>query len=1270
MRVETASHGYRIEYVNRHVMTKRSNPCSPWSTISYLLIVVSCFTGCGRRHATSEPTVTTEVFTTLNDSIAWRDLKHREAMTDGPRFEKLTAEKTGIDFKHRWDPPVRHAKQLDNAMAGGGVCIGDYDGDGLADIYLTRPQGGGRLYRNLGGFRFEDATYRAGVNDREAWSGGATFVDIDNDRDLDLYVCGYDTRNRLFVNQGDGNFRESAGEYGLDFRGASVMMAFADYDNDGDLDGYLVTNRLMPDRAIEGQITYQDGEWVVPPAARELMYVMVMPDGKPQMLMGGQYDHLYRNNGPGKKFTDVSDQAGITGTYYGLSATWWDYNEDGFPDLYVANDFYGPDHLYRNDGDGTFTDVAQELLPHTPWYSMGSDVADVNNDGRLDLMGSDMAGTTHFKAKVAMGEMDSFDNFFLTYPEPRQVMQNTLYLNSGSGRFLEIASLAGLQKTDWTWAVKFGDLDNDGHVDLYVSNGMTREWFNSDLRSKAEELGGLRTDAAWKMWIDSPQQTEANLAYRNQGDLKFASVGGEWGLDEVGVSFGAAFGDLDNDGDLDLVVNNFEGLVSVYRNQGSDGHRVMLQLIGKQTNSHGIGATVRAETTCGVQTRYLTLSRGFMSANEPVVHFGLGDQSTMDRLAIRWPGGTEQTFESLPADRFYQIRETNTSSPPRQEIESEPLLFVTGTIQSSARLKHEEQPYDDFARQPLLPNKLSQLGPGLAWGDVDSDGDDDLFVGGARGQAGTLLLQTGYGEFKPLPSPALEAAKSCEDMGALFFDAEGDGDIDLYVVSGGVESLPNDEALRDRLYLNDGASRLTIAGDGALPDVRDSGSVVAAADFDRDGDLDLFIGTRVIPGQYPLVPASRLLRNDSTTAPKFTDVTDQLAPQLQTSGLVTSAVWSDVDDDGWLDLLVSHEWGPVKLYHNQDGSFTDVTAEAGLDKLLGWWNGIAARDIDNDGDMDYAVTNFGLNTKYGAPSPENPIVIYYGDFDGSGTMRLVEAKRVEETLLPVRGKSCSQNAIPLVGTNFPTYRKFALASLSEIYTNDCLDSADRFEANTLASGVLINDGHGHFTFQPLPRIAQASPAFGVVFTEVDGDGYPDLYLVQNFFHPQPETPRMDGGMSLLLLGGGKPEGPKWQPFFPDRSGLVVTGDAKAVTTTDVNQDGLLDFVVSVNDDVVVTCERQQPERDLIQTIRLEAHGANRTAAGARVTVTLTDGIRQTAEVQAGGGYLSQSSSILAFGTGNGPGTRIERIEVRWPDGNRSSHKFDELFDQPYVIHQP
>ncbi|MCH9022307.1 MAG: CRTAC1 family protein, partial [Planctomycetes bacterium] len=570
-------------------------------------------------------------------------------------FEKKENSQIGIDFRHIWNPPKGREIELDSATPGGGVCIGDFDGDNLPDIFLTRPHDPDRLYKNLGNFQFADVTEEAGIN-HHAWSNGATFADIDNDGDLDLFICTNNMPNLLYINQGDGTFKERAKQFGLDFKGASIMMAFADYDGDGDLDAYLVTNRLNLSEPVEAVFKTKNGEVFIHDTLLEQHDLIMHPNGKHLVIQAGQYDRLYRNNGDGT-FTNVSKQAGISGNHRGLSATWWDFNNDRLPDLYVANDFYGPDHLYKNNGDGTFTDVIAQTMPHTPWFSMGADVADINNDDLLDFMGSDMSGSSHFKQKLSMGEMTTAA-WFLQKPTPRQYMRNTLYLNTGTERFMEAAYLAGLADTDWTWSIKFADLDNDSHVDLFITNGMTRDWVDSDLLEELEKIKG-KTDRYYSdnFWKDKPKRAEPNLAYKNLGNLRFKSVGPQWGLDHVGVSFGAALADLDRDGDLDLVVNNFDEPPSIYQNHVQKQHRILIRLVGKSSNRYGIGATVKLNIGSAILTRYLTLSRGFMSANEPVIHYGLENHKTIDRLTILWPSGHTQTFNNLPADRFYTVTE-------------------------------------------------------------------------------------------------------------------------------------------------------------------------------------------------------------------------------------------------------------------------------------------------------------------------------------------------------------------------------------------------------------------------------------------------------------------------------------------------------------------------------------------------------------------------------------------------------------------------------------
>jgi hypothetical protein len=1155
---------------------------------------------------------------------------------DNTLFERLSSAQTGIDFTSRIEEQHPNRYLYETGFAGGGVAIGDVDGDERPDLFFVSGPDENRLYRQTGDFQFEDVTEKAGVGGGPLWGAGAAMADVNNDGRLDIYVSNYDAPNQLFINQGDGTFRDQAFEYHLDKIDACLMAAFADYDLDGDLDVYLLTNRyvLPGPRPAKPPVDAIDGQLRIRPEYEKYYDFTV---GNNVDDRAGRSDGLLRNDGDGK-FTDVSIEAGLWGRFHGLSATWWDYNEDGLPDIYVANDFNGPDQLLHNNGNGTFSDVTAQSQPRMPWFSMGSDAADVNNDGHVDLMVADMARTSQVARMTSAVPVR--DEHILAAYKPMQTMWNALYLNLGVDRFMEVANLAGVDSTNWTWAVKLADFDNDGRVDMFFSNGFTHDFSHGDhpMNAQLEQTGTV-----WDLTADQPPLREQNLAYRNQGELRFEDVSRAWGLDDVGISMSTAYADIDRDGDLDLIVANADGPPSVYRNASRAEHSILVRLEGARSNRFGLGATIRATTKSGEQVRYLSPMTGYNSTNEPLVHFGLADNATIDELTVAWPSGHRQVFQNLAADRLYTIAEPDTPPPVKNRPPRKPTWFVRSPSLSEAA--HRERPFNDFEKQPLLPRKLSQLGPGMACGDIDRDGDDDLFLGGAAGQAGSIWINQGQGQFVRLPSESLDADRECEDMGAVWLDADSDGDLDLFVTSGGVEAGNTRRLLQDRLYLNDGHGRLTRAPSDTLPEFWDSGGPVAAADFDRDGDIDLFVGGRVVPEKYPLTPNSRLLRNEEG---RFTDAIPSAAPQLQASGLVTSALWTDIDNDGWLDLIVTHEWGPVKLYRNREGRLVDQTETAGLGRYTGWWNGITGRDIDGDGDIDYVATNFGLNTPYRA-SAEFPARLYYGDFDDSGNMVQVEAYYNQGALYPRRDKFTSALGTPFLAEKFKTHAAFGRASLADVYSQEKLNSAQEFSINTLESGVFVNDGQGVFDFRPLPRIAQASPGFGLSLGDFDADGKVDLYIVQNFFNPQPGIDRMAGGLSQLLRGDGHGG---FSPVMPAESGLIVPDDAKSLAVTDLNGDGWPDFVIGVNDAPVIACENRGSKLGRPFQIRLNGKKGNPTGIGSRISLRMDDGAVQTAELYAGDNYLSQSSATVTFGIPNG--RNVTSVEVRWPDGQRIS----------------
>ena len=1173
-------------------------------------------------------------------------LKKRNDQSSEKLFTKLSPDLTNIDFVNQIDLNEPMKRLYHSGFVCGGVALGDFNKDNKLDIFLVSGSEKNKLYFQKEDFIFDEAGASSGIDGGGAWGAGAAAIDIDGDNDLDIYVCNYDSPNSLYINDGKGNFKESAKSYGLDLIDASILPTFCDYDKDGDLDLYVLTNRYYRKGGRPAKPPFKktpDGKVVVLPEFEKFYGIKQKGPKAYDMDEVGRPDILLRNDG--NSFVNVSKEAGIMKEGHGLSATWWDYDNDGLMDIYIANDFADPDNLFRNNGDGTFTDKITDAVNYTPWFSMGADAGDINNDGMFDFVALDMAATTHYKSKMSMGEMGVM-RWVIEATQPRQVMRNCLYLNQGNGLFSENASLSGVANSDWSWAAKLADYDNDGRVDLFVSNGMARDFNNSDITFTPQDQIGK---SEWDHYENAPTKPEQNLAFRNDGNLVFSDVSQEWGLDHVGMSYGTVHGDIDRDGDLDLVVVNLNEPVSIYRNESSSGHSVNVSLRGRGANLQGIGAVVKIIAGGVKHIRQMIPVSGYLSSNESLLHFGLGEADKIETLEVKWADGSVQEYKDLSVDQHIRITKSEAPNPSNSLNTNTPMFSMNKSLRG---IIHKERPYEDFIHQPLLPNKLSQLGPGIAFADVDGNGTEDFFMGFPRGQSGSIFLGDGKGQFKvKSDGKPFDEHFDHEDMGVLFFDADSDGDPDLYVSSGSYEYEKGNSLVRDRIYINDGSGKFSIGGKEALPDNLDNGSVVCGADFDRDGDIDLFVGSRVVSGEYPVGPKSRLLINESLKGQniRFVEAPSEISGNLINSGMVTSALWTDVNNDGWSDLMVTAEWEPIRVYINEGGKLSDKTSEFGLSKMKGWWNSINGADIDNDGDIDYLVGNAGQNTKY-HPSTKKPVRIYYADYEGKGSKSIVEAKYENGVLLPVRGKSCSTSAIPSLNEKFSTFHKFASSSLSEIYSPSNLSGALVCEVNELSSGVLINDGQGQLEFKPLPNEVQNSPIFGIDFNDVNGDGHLDVYVVQNFSTPQFETPPFRGGLSQLMLGDGKGN---FEVISASESGLIVRGDGRGLVKTDLNGDGHPDYVISINNGELLSFVRETDAKPPNQLI-LKGSSGNPLATGAKVTFksNLSKNSVRSEEIYQGGGYLSQSSNTIYFSP------KYDSLSIRWPDGKVTEHKLD------------
>jgi enediyne biosynthesis protein E4 len=1077
-----------------------------------------------------------------------------------PLFEQITAEESGITFANRiTESDTMNILDFEYVYNGSGVGIGDFNNDGLPDVFFSGNQVSNKLYLNKGDMAFEDISDIAQIDGKGRWCAGVSVVDINNDGFLDVYVSATvkkadkERENLLYVNQGltDGKpkFKELAAEYGVNDSGHSENASFFDYDNDGDLDLYILTNIID---------TY--------------------PNEFRKKKMDGSHpntDRLYRCDWSQKLghpvYTNISNEAGILIEGYGLGLNICDINRDGFKDIYVTNDYISDDLFYINKGNGTFVDMASKLFKHTSNSAMGNDIADLNNDGLLDIFAVDMLAKTNVRKKVLMGpnNYQSYkfsEDFGINF----QYMRNTLQLNNGIGSkgegpmFSEIGMLAGLAETDWSWTPSLADFDNDGNRDIIITNGFPKDVTDRDFlafRNDAERLADRKY-----ILSQIPEVKISNYAYRNKGNLEFEDVTEQWGMDIPSFSNGAVYADLDNDGDLDYVVNNINDSAFVFRNnqvqldKDRKNHFLRLKTIGDKNNINGIGAVAILEFENGERIIHENNPyRGYLSSVEQFIHFGLGSKK-VKKLEIQWYNGFSQIISNPKIDQVLEVNIKNANVKTIYAEEQNNGLFEDITEKTKLEFKHSEIDFIDFNVQNLLPFKLSELGPGMAVGDVNGDNLEDVFLGGSRGYSGMFFIQKTDGLFvtKPLLETYAMPNKLGEDLGSILFDADGDKDLDLYICSGGSEGRPNDKVFEDKFYVNDGKGNFT-NNPNAIPAFATSTSCARAADYDNDGDLDLFVAGRNVPGEYPKFVDSYLFRNDSKSGiVKFSNV---VMPSFKNLGLICDVLWTDYDNDGWLDLLVAGEWSAPKIFKNTNGKLSELK-ETGLENLKGLWTSTNSGDFDNDGDMDYVLGNIGTNAQFKGTEQE-PARVLAKDFDKNGNYDIIPFvyylnQEKDRFLVPFNGKDDVNKQLNVTRTRFVSYKDFAKANIDNLLTKEERDGAQDLEMNFMKSVVIINQGNGKFVVKELPIEVQFSPANGMVVEDFDSDGWQDILISGNNFANETSAGRYDASNGVFLkgLGNGSFKTIK-------KSGFYVPGDAKSLVSI-TNSKGEISLIASQN----------------------------------------------------------------------------------------------------------
>ena len=1142
-------------------------------------------------------------------------------------FEQIAPEESGIHFNNIIiENDSINPMDLTNVYNGGGVGVGDFNNDGWLDLYFTGNLVENKLYLNNGNFRFTDITHAANVTGEGRWCRGVAVIDINNDGRLDLYVAasmlrdGFRRQNLLYINQGADRsgipqFTEMAAAYGLNDTTHTTMPVFFDYDNDGDLDVYLVVNEI---RLSDNPSVY-----------------------RPRVTDGSHYStgRLYRNDWNDSLqhafFTNVTMEAGLTTEGYGHAATIADFNRDGWKDIFVTNDFLGNDLLYINNRNGTFTDKTTEYFKHTAANGMGQDVIDINNDGLSDVIELDMNPEDNYRKKMMLNanNYSGYQNADY-YGYQYQYVRNTLQVNCGfrvlendsigDPVFADIAWYAGIAETDWSWAPLVQDFDNDGWRDIIVTNGYPKDVTDHDFMAFRNRSSQVATKEFLLQQI--PQVKIHNYAFRNNGDLTFSNTTEAWGLSTPSFSNGGAYADLDNDGDLDLVINNINDEAMVYRNvqrerDDQQSHFLRIRLHGDSLNRMGLGTWIELHYGGNIQAYEQTTARGYLSSIQPDVHFGLGAVTSVDSLCIKWPDGKMQVLRQVSADQLLTVAHTEADNRWSPEYPRIAPLFHDITRAAGIQYVHRDEDFVDFNIQKLLPHKLSEYGPALAAGDLDGNGLDDLVVGGSRFYSAQLFLQHPSGAFvsRALLPDASEQTKLGEDMGIVLFDADNDHDLDIYITSGGYENESNGTAYADKLFVNNGKGVFTIDST-ALPANYTSKSCVRAADFDKDGDLDLFVAGRVEPGAYPKPVSSAIYRNDSRPGKiAFTDVTSTAAPMLNNIGLIADAIWTDFNNDGWQDLVLAGEWMPLTFLQNVKGNFRDVTAGTGLQQHKGWWNSIVSGDFDNDGDMDYVAGNLGLNSFYKA-SDRYPVRMYAKDFDKNGSYDAVPAlylpssmedKTKKEFVAHTRDDMIRQ----LIGfrAKYPRYKTYANATVHQMFSKEELQDALVVEANNFSHCYIKNLGNGKFACTPLPATTQWSCLNGMVVDDINYDGNADIIINGNDYSTDVGVGRYDGCNGLLLRGRGDGT---FEPASITESGLFIPGNGKALVK-----------LRSAHGHYLLAAGQHRGPLKLF-ALKAAVHCVSLSVLDETAVITYKNGKTQLRDLQYGASFLSQPGRFM------------------------------------------